>query len=171
MRRITFLFAVFFTVSFLLAGCFGWNGNNSDDVFPEPQSNYTPVIMQRVDFENAVSTEAVQNVIKSGKIYIFDNFLFINDVNKGFHVYNYSNPENPIPLCFLKTPGATDLAIRNGILYINQATDLLTLVYDFQSNSFTILHRNNNVFPQKISPDGFYTDLGQNEIIVDWVVN
>jgi hypothetical protein len=160
----------FVCLTILLAGCFGWGGNNVDD-FPSQQSNYIPVIMQRVNFENAVGTIPTQNIVNSGKIYIFENLLFITEVNDGFHVFNYIDPTNPIPLNYIKAPGATDLAIRNSLLYINQATDLLTLKYNYQTNSFDFITRNLNVFPQKISPDGFYTSLNTNEIVVNWIPN
>ena len=163
MKKILFRLSCFLCLLIVLVSCWGYT---DDETFPTSQ--YKPVIMSRENFENAVGTLAPQDIIKSGKIYIFDNFLFISEVNDGFHVFNYQNPTNPIPVKYIKAPGATDLAIRNGILYINQATDLITLKFNEQTLSFDLVHRNENVFPQKIAPDGFYEDVGANEIIVNW---
>jgi len=121
--------------------------------------------------EASVYTQPQQNKYKSGKIYIKDNFMFITDVNKGFHVYNYSNPENPLKVAFINVPGATDLAIRNNIIYINQAVDLITLEYDPLSNTINSLHRNRNVFPSKVGPNGEMAYPNRDEIVIDWTPN
>jgi hypothetical protein len=166
MKKIIIKLTCLLCLSILVVGC--WR--HEDDFIP-PQSNYKPVIMSRANFENAVGTLPAKNIVKSGKIYIFDNFLFISEVNDGFHVYNYQNPTNPVPLVYIKAPGATDLAIRNNILYINQATDLITLKFNNQTSAFEFMHRNLNVFPQKIAPDGFSVPVNPNEIIVNWTLN
>ena len=144
-----------------------WYCSDCGDV--GPQDSYEPVIMERTAFENSVKSLPAQNIIKSGKIYIKDNLMFINEVNKGFHVYNYSNPENPIRIGFIQILGATDLAIRDNIVYINQAVDLVTLEYNPANNSIVIKQRNKDVFPQKVSPNGWGTYTNENQIVVDWI--
>lgn len=149
----------------MLTGCWGYG--ETDDVQP-PDYNYNAVVMNRDAFENAVSLTAAQPVVKSGKIYVKGDLLFVNDVNKGFHIYNCSTPDVMVPVAFLNVPGATDLAVRNNIIYINQAVDLITLVYNAEANTITLTKRNKNVFPQKPSPDNNYQEVSENEIIVDW---
>lgn len=62
---------------------------------------------------------------KTGKIYIYKDYLFINEPNKGIHIYNNANPAAPVNLAFLQVPGNADLAIRNNILYADSYVDLL----------------------------------------------
>ena len=135
----------------MLVSCWG----RVDDNMPLDQSNYKAVVMKRADFENAVGTLPPKNIIESGKIYIFENFLFITEVNDGFHVFNYQDPTNPIPVKYIKAPGATDL---------------ITLKYNAQTTTFDFMYRNLNVFPQKLSPDGYYEDIDSNEIVVNWIL-
>jgi hypothetical protein len=132
------------------------------------ETNYQPVVLERNAFENSIQVIPQQAMIKSGKIYIKENLMIVNDVNKGFHIYNYTNPENPEKIAFLKIPGATDVAIRDSNLYINQAVDLITLSYNLTNNSVTFLSRVRNAFPQKMTPDGFTVNVDENQIIVDW---
>ena len=146
-----------------LQSCF-WSPQESQNA-----SQYEPVLMNRVDFENSVQTLPPQSVIKSGKIYIKDNLMLVNDVNKGFHAYNYSDPENPMPIGFIKIPGATDLAIRDNTIYINQAVDLVTLTYNPATNAIVLSNRNENVFPQKMSPTGEEPLPSDDGIVVDWI--
>lgn len=142
-----------------------YSGNDDDFV---PQNIYDPVVMERPEFESAVQVKPIQNIEKSGKIYIKDNLLFINEFRKGFHVFNYSNPLNPIAVGFIQIPGATDLAVRNNTIYINQAVDLVTLQYNISGNSLTITNRNRAIFPQIIAPNGEYHEVSENQIIVDF---
>ena len=94
--------------------------------------------------------------------------MFVNDVNKGFHIYDYSNPKNPIRTNFINVPGATDLAIKGNTIYINQAVDLVTATFNPATKIFTVTNRNRNVFPQKQAPNGFQGYTKENEIIIDW---
>ncbi|RZK60664.1 MAG: hypothetical protein EOO91_00555 [Pedobacter sp.] len=62
---------------------------------------------------------------KTGKIYLYNDLLFINEPNKGVHIYSNVNPSAPVNLAFLQIPGNVDLAISNNILYADSYVDLL----------------------------------------------
>ncbi|WP_316786139.1 hypothetical protein [Pedobacter frigiditerrae] len=62
---------------------------------------------------------------KTGKIYVYNDLLFINEPNKGIHIYSNVNPSTPVNLAFLQIPGNVDLAISNNILYADSYVDLL----------------------------------------------
>lgn len=166
MRKL-FLIPFLFVLIPLFNSC--WYCSDCGDV--GPQVTYNPVIMERTAFENSVRSLPSQTIIKSGKIYIKDNLMFINEVNKGFHVYNYSNPQSPIRIGFIQILGATDLAVRDNIVFINQAVDLVTLEYNPDNNTIVLKHRNRDVFPQKLSPNGWSADTNENQIVVDWIQN
>lgn len=151
----------------LFTSCTFFGGG--DDDFSDPhQSSYQSVVMPRAEFESSVALLPNQGISKSGKIYIKENLLFINEFRKGFHVFNYSDAANPQPIAFIKIPGATDLAVRNNKIYINHAVDLVTLEYIPQTNSITLVSRNRDIFPPMISPDGFPGNSAPDEIIIDY---
>jgi hypothetical protein len=56
---------------------------------------YKPVITERL---NLHCFSNVQPIIKSGKSAIVDDLMFINDVIKGFHKRDYTDPKKPIRL-------------------------------------------------------------------------
>lgn len=168
MRYLKLLLAM--PLLFLLQGC--WlilftDMHETDDPGEAPQSAYRAVTMPRATMENSISLTDAKPVVKSGKIYIKDNIMFVTEVNEGFHIYDYSDPAHPIQTAYLQVPGATDVAIRNNSLYINQAVDLVTLNYTGSSVSVTA--RTRNIFPSKKSPDGYWAPAGNNEIIVNWI--
>jgi len=165
MKKIIICFCL--SLSLLLQSCI-WR-TNDDDIRINPD-NYKPVTMDRPAFENAVQGGTFQTIANPGKIYIKDELMFISDVNKGFGVYNYSDPANPLPIGYIKIPGATDIAVRNNNIYINQAVDLVALQYHPASNTLTVISRNRNVFPQKLSPRGSVATILPNQIVIDWTL-
>ncbi len=152
-------------VSFLFISC--WPTTDTGDF---PQQKYKPVIITRSALETSIAIQNAQPFIKAGKIYIKDDLMFVNDVNKGFHVYDYADSNKPIRLHFIKAPGATDLAIKGNTVYINQAIDLVTATFDPATKKFTVTNRNRNVFPQKQAPNGLQGYTKENEIIIDWTL-
>jgi len=88
---------------------------------------------------------------KTGKIYIYNDFLFINEPNEGIHIYNNANPSAPVNVAFLKIPGNVDLAIQNNILYADNFIDLLA--FDLSDmNNIKQVKRVTDVFNQLYNP-------------------
>lgn len=144
--------------------------SDCDDDFFDPQASaYEPIYLDRAAFEQSVVLNNALAIGTSGKIYIKENLLFINEVNKGFHVYDNSDPKNPKALRFLEAPGSTDMAIRDNMIYINQARDLIAVAYSAQANTINLTKRIPNTFPELISPDGFHAyGIPENSVVVDW---
>ncbi|WP_299607768.1 hypothetical protein [uncultured Aquimarina sp.] len=160
------------TFLILLQSCcpFFTDCEDNDDDFIIMGSQYEPILINRNDFENSVSLKDPISITTSGKIYIKDDLLFINEVHKGFHVYDNSDPSSPTPIKFLEAPGSTDLAIRDNMIYINQATDLIAVEYD-TANGITLTKRVVNVFPELRSPDGFLPfDIPTDNVVVGWTL-
>jgi hypothetical protein len=72
-----------------------------------------------------VSTE--QDLEKPGKIYFNDNFMYINEYQKGIHVVDLSNPATPLKKAFIEIPGNVDMSIRNDVLYAESYVDLVLI--------------------------------------------
>lgn len=155
------IFSVSFLMSFFLYTCNReWGVENSA---------YEAVTMSRTELERSIALVAPQPMEKSGKIYLHDSYLFLGDTNKGFHIYDNSDPQNPKAIAFLKVPGASDLAIRNDVMYINQAVDLVTISFDLQKKEVITHKRIANVFPALHSPDGYtHYSEDKNTIVIEW---
>lgn len=132
-------------------------------------SRYEPVIMNRDAFEKSISFKEVQPMKNAGKIYVKDQYVFIVDKNKGVHIYNNQNPNNPTEYSYLEIPGVTDLAIRNNYIYVNQSVDLISLNINFTSKTVDVTKRIRNTFPTKVSPDGYTQYVDEGKVVVDWI--
>ena len=110
----------FLLTQFLLsfAGC----DSVSDSVIYMANS---PVYMSREDFNITAKTVEGQTLKNPGKICLYGDFLFINEVGKGIHVIDNTNPSSPNNVAFIEITGNIDLAAKDGILYADNLVDML----------------------------------------------
>ena len=159
MKRIIILL-----LAFSLQSCFlFWSPEDTHDM------KYKPVLMNRSDFEKSVSLKNPTDIVEAGKIYTYNDYLFINEKYIGFHVYDNSNPEQPKALSFIHAPGATDMAIKNDVVYINQATDLIAVRLSGEPLQIKLTKRIPQIFPELRSPDGLFFDTPPGKVIVKWI--
>lgn len=116
---------------------------------------YKPVYVQMDDVRTQLSTESPRELKKAGKIYVYGNYLFINEHREGIHVIDNSDPANPQNISFIKIPGCEDMAVRDNILYASSYVDLVSL--DISNPlSVQVVCRTKDVF----DPLALYQDLG-----------
>lgn len=122
------------------------------------ESTYTvktqvPVFLKMSTFREAdIVITPGKRLDNPGKIYIYGDYLFINEPKKGIHIVNNANPSNPVNLQFIDIPGNVDLAINSDILYADSYVDLLA--FDISSlRDIKLVKRVEDVFPH------MYTDL------------
>ncbi|MCX6220512.1 MAG: hypothetical protein NTZ69_05950 [Bacteroidia bacterium] len=108
-----------FFLGLILGGC--------RDKFSEQYLALEPVYLSFADLRASVKIISQQDLVNPGKIYTFGNYIFINEVMKGVHVYNNINPATPQYIGFINIPGNLDLAVRNNILYADSYLDLVAI--------------------------------------------
>jgi len=106
-----------------------------------------------------------QPVCTASGFYVYEDYLFMVEENKGLHIYDNGNPSDPVPITFMEAPGGQGLAVRNGILYMNQYTDLVA--FDLSDPTRPeLVGRTEDVFePYSV----FAQVLPNDEFVVDWV--
>ncbi len=140
-------------ITFFLIIAFAFSLGNCEDKIVTEVSYIAnvPVYKSRKELKAAIKTIEPQKVAKAGKIYIKDSYLFVNEVNKGIHVFDNSNPASPKAIAFLNIPGNVDMAIKGDILYADSYIDLLALDISDLNNPREIARINNafrNAYPQ-----------------------
>lgn len=90
----------------------------------QPQA-YVPVYAQPDKLQD-IKLESARAISNAGKVYIYGNTLYQNEVNEGIHIVDISNPAAPRKLAFLKVPFSTEVAVRGNYLYTNNFEDLVT---------------------------------------------
>jgi hypothetical protein len=95
-------------------------------------------------------------IVQPGQLYIKGAFIYVNDVSKGIHVIDNSNPSHPVQTAFLNLPGNTSIAVRGNTLYADMANDLLAIDIT-NPRQVSVTGRMSNFFPWHIySPDTNY---------------
>ncbi len=102
---------------------------------------YNPVYMTKAQLRNIKIKEA-QPLKNPGKIYVYNQYLLINELYEGVHIFDNSDKANPVNLSFISIPGNVDIAVNNSVLYADNYLDLL---------SFDISNPQNPVFLDSIS--------------------
>ena len=72
-----------------------------------------------------IGSEASRALKSPGKIYAKDNFIFINEVKEGVHIFDNSNTASPKEIAFLRIPGNADIAIKGDIMYADSYMDVV----------------------------------------------
>jgi hypothetical protein len=117
---------------------------------PTTGDTYRPVYAPYTDIRT-IQTLPPQPLKTPGKIYIKDNYLFINEVGRGIHVVDNRNPTRPVPLSFVSIPGNQELAIKDSILYADNVLDLVALNIANPAN-VRVVKRVENAFPYSSYP-------------------
>jgi hypothetical protein len=107
---------------------------------------YAPVYMSYEKLWKPVTSGSAQPLKEMGKIYVKDNFIFINELYKGVHIINNQDPAKPETIAFINIPGNVDIAIRDDILYADSWIDLVVVDISNPANVSEI-KRIEGIFP------------------------
>ena len=110
------------------------------------------VYMTYEDLRSSVKSDDAQDLKKPGKIYMKDDYLFVNEVKKGIHVINNTNPSNPVKESFINVPGIKDITIVGNTLYADSYIDFVTIDISDVKNVQEI-SRKEHVFPYEETLD------------------
>ncbi|MEO0505845.1 MAG: hypothetical protein AAF090_06795 [Bacteroidota bacterium] len=147
--------------------------NNEDDSDYAEYQVARPIIMSKADFAASVEVVPPQPIDESGKVYAYDDYIFINDKSKGVHVIDNANPAQPIRIAFIEIPGNVDISVKNNYLYADSLSDLVVLdISDI--NNIQQINRMVDVLPEGIVYP-FEVDIieyesydYENEVLVGW---
>ncbi len=86
-----------------------------------------PVYMSYEALRSAVKDTVPEEINQPGKIYLYGDYILVNEVREGIHVVNNTDPSNPEVISFIKIPGNIDMAIKHDILYADSYVDLVAI--------------------------------------------
>ncbi|HYH13719.1 MAG TPA: hypothetical protein VD794_00770 [Flavisolibacter sp.] len=136
----TFLLCILITV---FTGCLKDSCKNTYSI-------YTPIYQTLTEVRIAMKSTTPQALKQTGKLYVYDNYIFLNEVDKGIHVIDNTNPSAPRNISFIPIPGNVDLAVKGNYLYADSYSDIV--VFDISTpTQVTARKFINNVFPLRSS--------------------
>ena len=105
---------------------------------------YEPKYMTYTELRSSVTMVERSEPKKVGKIYIYQDYILINEPYKGIHIYL---AENLTHLAFIKIPGNIDIAVRDDILYADSFIDFIAVQLSTDKTQIQVLKRYTDVFP------------------------
>ncbi|MEW4925308.1 hypothetical protein [Algibacter sp. 2305UL17-15] len=149
---------------------------DNDDEHLDLVTVATPELMSKSSFRKAVAINAPQPIKQAGKIYAYGDYIFVNDVNKGVHVIDNSQPNLPKAIRYIAIPGNEDISVKDNFLYADSATDLV--VFDISDiNNIKQTERLEDVFEvynYQIPIEAEAADWGaynyETDIVVGWTL-
>jgi hypothetical protein len=119
MQRLKVLLPSLLLLFVIISGC----ADRTVKVYMANVPTYTSMEAWR---QQPISFAGPRALETPGKIYLYNDLLLVNELMQGVHIYDNSNPSNPINLGFLPVHANQDMAVRNNILYVDSYTDLLS---------------------------------------------
>lgn len=145
--------------------------SNCDDQIIETYMANVPIYITYDELRSSVQAESPTELKNPGKIYFYNNYLFINEYLEGIHIIDNSDPSSPQNIAFISIPGNVDIAVKDDILYADSYVDLVA--FDISDmNNIAEVNRIKDIFPYTLPPydenyrvDEVDYDKG---IVVDW---
>lgn len=133
------LLLIFISVAIGLTSC-----EKTDDSKYADYLVARPLTMTMEEFKNGVDVISPLPIEESGKIYAYQDYIFVNDKYRGVHVIDNSDPSSPKKVSFIKIAGNVDISVKDNYLYADSLTDLIVLDIS-DVNNIEIVNRLENV--------------------------
>jgi hypothetical protein len=168
MKRLS---SIFFAFGLLfLSSCVEFGGQ------PEPTTLYKPVLMDRSSLERSILWKPATDIKIPGKIYFKDNYILVSERYLGVHLIDNTDPKNPVKKGYISVPGCVDMAMKDNILYVDNAVDLVAIdISQIATGQIAVKKRVKDTFPELMPPDGLsipykYSteNRPKNSVIVNW---
>lgn len=90
-------------------------------------ARFDPVYIGKLELERSIDMMPSRELEQPGIIYVYGDYLFINEFQQGIHIIDNSNQESPQPIAFIDVPGNEHFAIVNNQLQANRYNALVTI--------------------------------------------
>lgn len=119
-------FELLLVTSFLCLTFFGGcrKGNNGQ---PYRYQIVTPVLMEKSEYFQSINGNASEPINNGGRIYMTDKYIFVNEVDKGIHIIDNTNPVLPHQVAFLNIPGNQGMVVKGNTLLADMYGNLLSI--------------------------------------------
>ncbi|MBE7174144.1 MAG: hypothetical protein INR73_26450 [Williamsia sp.] len=126
-----------------------------------------PIIKPLTDVLASINGNTAEPVGSAGKLYIRGNYIFLNEVDKGIHVIDNTDPSHPVQTAYLNIPGNRDMAVKGNILYADMYASLIAL--DISDLHHVSVKKSIPDFftSRRVFMNGTYTDSSQ--VVVGWI--
>lgn len=159
MKKYSFQILLVIAVCLVMQSCL-------KDTLHSTYTYFLPVYKSKAEVWQSIKSTSPQPLQKTGKLFLYGSYLFVNELNKGVHVIDNRNPKSPVNVSFIAIPGNIDIAVKDNTLYADLFTDLICI--DITDPGHAILKTVvPNVFRER--NEMTYGTNDSSKYIVDWL--
>jgi hypothetical protein len=147
-------------VLLLLQGCL-------KDTYRETYKIYVPIHKSLSQVRGEMKSGPAQPLKNIGKLNVFGNYIFLNEINEGIHVIDNTNPAAPKNIAFIHIPNNLDLAVKGSYLYADSYSDVVVFDISQPTNvapvkflDNVISERNRYWYSNNTNPDSIRVVVG-----------
>lgn len=133
--------------------------------FTQTYTIMEPVYLSPEDLRASFEVTPPVEVTNTGKIYLYQNYILLNEPGKGIHIIDNADRENPEIISFVNIPGNYEMAVRGDRLFADSYIDLLVLDISDPVN-VTLTRRIEDIFLNLAQQDQYYD--AENGVVVEW---
>ncbi|CAN0024589.1 unnamed protein product [Chrysoparadoxa australica] len=123
---------------------------------------FEPVYLSLASIREGLDVVAPKPIVERGNIYLYKNWIMINEPGNGIHVIDNSVPQSPVAKQFIELPGNFSFSVRNDLLYADSYLDLVVIDVS-NMNDITEVNRLEGIFEN--FNDNYTLDLDSGLII------
>jgi hypothetical protein len=145
---------------FVLQGCL-------KDTYRETYTIYYPIFKTLNEVRSDMKSSTAQPLQNTGKLNVFGNYIFLNEVNRGIHVIDNTNPSSPKNIAFINIPANVDLAVKGKYLYADSYSDVAVFDISNPTNVRAVAFLNNVIkdrnrywYSNQTNPDSIKVVVG-----------
>ncbi|MBL0359356.1 MAG: hypothetical protein IPP72_21950 [Chitinophagaceae bacterium] len=129
-------------------------------------TSFEPVYQSKAIVLQNIKSNQPKALQQTGKMVLYGNYILVNEVNKGVHVIDNTNPAAPQNIAFINIPGNVDIGAKNNMLYADIFTDMVTIDISDMHNA-RLKKVSYNIFPERLYTGNFVPDSSR--YVVDWI--
>lgn len=126
---------------------------------------YTPIYETKEAVKLNIKSNPAEDIESPGNLFVYGNYIFLNETDKGVHIIDNTDPSNPVDKAFIDIPGNTDIAVKGDILYADMYQDLVAVDISDPLHA-KLVKTVPNVFGERYYANGFFA--ANDMVIVGW---
>lgn len=101
-------------------------------------TQFDPVYLTLSQIRQPIAFQSSRDLVNAGKLYLYKDYLFINELGEGVHIYDNSDDTNPQRIGFMSIPGNFDISVKNDVMYADNVMDFISINIADITNPFLV---------------------------------
>jgi hypothetical protein len=147
--------------AFLFQGCL-------KDTYRETFTIYMPQFKSLTEVRQDMKGGPAKPLRNTGKLNVYGNYIFLNEVNEGIHIIDNSNPSSPQNIAFISIPNNMDLAVKGKYLYADSYSDIVVFDISQPANVRAVKFLDNVIKEKNRYWNGVQTNADSIKVVVGY---